>query len=201
MGGRGGCPFASTTTTDAHPKVSNRDSGFWGSFPLPPPASLPPFDVPPSCLDPSPSSPRSPPCPPSSRTASGGATLHPCTFSHPRGVALETQFRNLHICRPDAFARASGPYILTIFSERCERGGGLFARVGIRFLERTSGRSRPARNPSTGKPTLDGATPVTPRSRSRSVLSLPHPLIRFSLFRESAESYFTSRASYAVLVP
>lgn len=41
-----GCPFASTTTTDAHPKVSNRDSGFWGSFPLPPPSSLPSFGAP-----------------------------------------------------------------------------------------------------------------------------------------------------------
>lgn len=169
--------------------MSNRDSGFWGSFPLPPPSSLPPFGAPPSCLDPLPSSPRSPPCPPSSRTAGGGATLHPCTFSHPWGVTLETQFRNSHICRPDALARASGPYILTIFSERCEwSGGGLFARVGIRFLERTSGWSRPARNPSAGKPTLDGVVTLG----SRSVLSLPHPLTRFSLFRESAESYFMS---------
>lgn len=102
-------------------------------------------------------------------------------------MALETQFRNLHICRPDALrSRVGALHFNDILGEM---RGGLFAQVGIRFLGRTSGRSRPARNPSTGKPTLDGAVTLG----SRSVLSLPHPLTRFSLFRESAESYFMSR--------
>lgn len=51
---------------------------------------------------------RQAPCPPP-RTA-GGVTLRPCTFSHslPPGKALETEFRNLHICRPRcSLARAS----------------------------------------------------------------------------------------------
>jgi len=50
------------------------------------------------------------------------------------------------------------------------------------------GRLRPAHNPSAGKPTLDGTVTLG----SRSVLSLPHPLTRFSLFRENMESYFMS---------
>lgn len=98
-----GCPFASTTTTDVHPKVSNRDSGFWGSFPLP---SLPIF--PPSIWRtllrasyPSPIAllalhlvhrPREPPAAVLRFTLARFRTLG--------GMALETQFRNLHICHP-----------------------------------------------------------------------------------------------------
>lgn len=165
----------------------------------PPPSSLPPFSSP---ARPSPPSPL-PLVPRPFTSLSSPSTLVHRPREPPAAVLRFTlaRFRTLggwlsklsfETCTFVALtrsARASGPYILTIFSERCEHGGGLFAQVGIRFLGRTSGRSRPARNPSTGKPTLDGAVTLG----SRSVLSLPHPLTRFSLFRESAESYFMSR--------
>lgn len=71
------------------------------------------------------------------------------------------------------------------------------ARVGIRFLGPLDSRATCARNPSADKPTLDGAVTLG----SRSVHSLPHPLTRFSLFRESAESYFMSRELRRACVP
>lgn len=151
-----GCPFASTTTTDAHPKVSNRDSGFWGSLPLCPPPSVFPPSLPspfgatllvlrPFTLALLSLSTLSTVL---ANLAGDDVTLHPCTFSHPRGVVLETQFRNLHICRPDALARGRrpGPYILTIFSERRERGRRTF-RASWNSFSRTDLRTiaRPAR--------------------------------------------------------
>lgn len=135
-GGGRGFLFATTTTTGVRPKVSNRDSGFWGSFPSPflrlyrPPIrpvarSLARRS---SCLGPLPSS--------LSLalhlvTTGGPANRRrrdyalPSHVFAPSGAALETEFRNLHICRPGARARASGPYILTIFSRKCERGSAL----------------------------------------------------------------------------
>lgn len=58
-----------------------------------------------TCLGPSPSSPRSaPPCPPVPTNRRQRDYASPSHVFAPSGVALKTQFRNLHICCPGARA-------------------------------------------------------------------------------------------------
>lgn len=209
MGG-GGCPFASTTTTDAHPKVSNRDSGFWGSFPLPPPSSLPP-PIRRASLVPRPFTLALLLSLSTLSTVlanlAGGAAVLRFTLARFRTLGGWYSKLSFETCTFVALTRSlagvagvgPGPYILTIFSERREHGRRTLLReLEFVFSDRPlDGRATCARNPSAGKPTLDGAVTLG----SRSVHLLPHPLTRFSLFRESAESYFMSRELRRACVP